>query len=221
MWRLALRLIERSVRATALFTLLTGLLYPLAVTGIAQTFFPNRASGALVSRGGYHVGSSLVGQPMTRPDAFHGRPSMTSDPATDDPSPYHAMNSSGSNLGPSSPDLAALVEARVVALRAEGDHLEAAVPVDLVTSSASGLDPEVSPAAALFQVPRIARARGVEEPALRDLIGAHTKAPLLGLFGAPRVNVLELNLALEAMDSHAPTADHDGLQSVRGGPRTP
>jgi K+-transporting ATPase ATPase C chain len=213
MWRLAAQLIARSARAVGVFTLLTGLVYPLVVTGFAQALFSDRASGALVSQGGRAVGSTLIGQPTTRPDVFWGRPSMTADPATGDPSPYHAMASAASNLGPSSAELSDQLRARVTALRAGGADPQTPVPVDLATSSGSGLDPDLSPAAALYQVPRIAKSRGVDEAALRRLIDAHTRSPLLGLFGAPRVNVLELNLALGAMDSGRAAADPDSPEA--------
>ncbi|MFG1294486.1 potassium-transporting ATPase subunit KdpC [Xanthobacter variabilis] len=181
-----------------LFTALTGLAYPLAVTGLAQTAFPRAANGSVVEAGGRVVGSRLVGQSFTSERYFHGRPSATTAPDPQDPaksleSPYNAASSSGSNLGPSSAALAEAVKARVAALGG------GPVPADLVTGSASGLDPDITPAAAAFQVMRVARARGLDEAQVRALVRRNTMGRALGLLGEPRVNVLALNLALDVL----------------------
>jgi K+-transporting ATPase ATPase C chain len=173
--------------AVLAFTLLTGLVYPLLVTGIAALAFPHQAGGSLVEQGGRVVGSELVGQPFGGPGWFWSRPSATA-PA------YNAGASSGSNLGPSNPALHERVAASVATLRAA--HGEAAIPVDLATASGSGLDPHLSPAAAFYQVERVARERGLGEEAVRALVERHVEGRTFGLLGEPRVNVLRLNLAL-------------------------
>ncbi len=179
-----------------LFTGVAGIAYPIAVTGLAQVIFPEQANGSLLGRGGQIVGSVLIGQSFDEPRYFWGRPSATS------PLPYDARASTGSNLGPSNPALIASVGARVAALRAsQAGYAAKPVPVDLVTASGSGLDPHISPAAALFQVGRIARARGLPEHRVRALVEAHVDARSLGLLGESRVNVLRLNLALEELAS--------------------
>lgn len=178
----------------ALFTLLTGGLYPALVTGIAQLAFPDAANGSLVERNGEIVGSIWIGQSFDDPRYFWGRPSATS------PSPYHAAASSGSNLGPSNPALESAVRDRVSRLRdADPENAGKPIPVDLVTASGSGLDPHVSPAAALYQAPRVARARGLPEPRVRELVQTAVEERMLGVFGEPRVNVLKLNLALDGL----------------------
>jgi potassium-transporting ATPase KdpC subunit len=173
-------------------TVITGIVYPLVVTGIAQAVFPHQANGSLIVKDGKVVGSSLIGQPFDDPKYFWGRPSATS------PFPYNAASSSGSNLSPTNPDLVKAVQGRVDALRAADSGNTARVPVDLVTASGSGLDPHISPAAALYQVSRVARERKLEPQALRQLVDQHTEGRFLGLLGEPRVNVLELNLALDS-----------------------
>ena len=183
-------------------TLLTGLAYPLAITGLAGVLFPHQAEGSLVARDGKIVGSSLIAQGFSSDRYFHPRPSATVAPDPKDasktvPAPYNAANSGASNLGPTSKALIDRVKADADRLKAENPGV--AIPPDLVTTSASGLDPDVSVEAALFQVPRVAKARGIPEDKLRELVTAHTQVRTLGLFGEPSVNVLEINLALDAL----------------------
>jgi potassium-transporting ATPase KdpC subunit len=182
------------------FTIITGLVYPLIMTGIAEVIFPHQAYGSLVEKDGMVIGSELMGQYFTSNRYFHGRPSATLGPDPSDPSkttsvPYNAANSMGSNLGPTSKALIDRIKGDVDSLKTENSSAQ--VPVDLVTTSASGLDPHISPVAAYFQVPRIAEARNMPENALRALIAEHIEGRTLGLLGEPRVNVLELNLALD------------------------
>lgn len=176
-------------------TVVTGILYPLIVTGIAQAAFPNQSNGSLIERNGKTVGSALIGQPFSDPKYFWGRPSATG------PMPYNAGASSGSNLGPLNPALADAVKSRVETLQAADPEHKLPVPVDLVTASASGLDPHISAAAADYQIARVAAARGLTADAVRALVAAHTDDRQFGFFGEPRVNVLELNLALDAAQS--------------------
>lgn len=187
------------VLLTAL-TAITGLAYPLAMTGLAGAIFPAKAAGSLIERDGTVIGSSLIGQTFTGAGYFHGRPSATTAPDPADasktvPAPYNAANSSGSNLGPTSAALAERVKTDVEALKAENPSVP--VPVDLVTTSGSGLDPDISPEAAYFQVPRVAKARNIPEDKLRDLVTARIEGRTLGILGEPRVNVLALNLAVD------------------------
>ena len=182
------------------FTVITGLLYPLAMTGIAGVIFPYQARGSLIEKDGKVIGSELMGQYFTGDGYFHGRPSATLGPDPSDPSkttsvPYNAANSMGSNLGPTNKALIDRVKGDVDKLKAENPSAQ--VPVDLVTTSGSGLDPDISPEAAYFQVPRIAKARNMPENALQALIAEHIQGRTLGLLGERRVNVLELNLALD------------------------
>ncbi|MBP2315915.1 potassium-transporting ATPase subunit KdpC [Azospirillum soli] len=175
----------------AAMTVLTGLVYPLAVTGIAQAVFPAQANGSLIERDGHVVGSALIAQGFIRPEYVHPRPSAAG------PNGYDAAASGASNLGPTAKALADTVTARVEAVKAENPDAKGPVPADLVTASASGLDPDLSPAAALYQAARVARARGVPEEAVRALIAEETRGRFWGMLGEPRVNVLRLNLALD------------------------
>jgi potassium-transporting ATPase KdpC subunit len=176
-----------------ILTVLTGLIYPLAVTGLAQLFFQDQANGSLIVRGEKVVGSRLIGQFFDASQYFWSRPSATV------PFPYNAAASSGSNLGPTNPALLEAVKARVIALKAADPANELPIPVDLVTASGSGLDPHISPAAAQYQVRRVAGARAIDETTVRRLVLQHTHGRQFGVFGEPRVNVLELNLALDAL----------------------
>jgi K+-transporting ATPase ATPase C chain len=196
-----LREIRPAIMVLLLLTLITGLAYPLAMTEIAGAIFPKQARGSLIERDGKVVGSALIGQEFKDDKYFHGRPSATTAPDPADssktvPAPYNAANSGASNLGPTSKALADRIKEDVDKLKAE--NAGADVPVDLVTTSASGLDPDISPEGALFQVPRVAKARGMPEDKLRQLVAEYSAGRLVGLFGEPRVNVLALNLALDA-----------------------
>jgi K+-transporting ATPase ATPase C chain len=178
-----------SIWMTLATTVIFGLLYPLAVTGLAQVLMPARANGQLLSPGGKMVGSRIIGQPFSAPQYFHSRPSAAGNG-------YDPLASSGSNLGPTNKALTDRVNGDVAKLQAENPNMP--VPIDLVTSSGSGLDPHISPAAAEFQIPRVARVRGISEQDLRTIVAKHTKGRDLGFLGEPRVNVLELNLELDA-----------------------
>ena len=196
-----LREIRPAILVLLLLTLITGLAYPLAMTEIAGAIFPKQAQGSLIERDGKVVGSALIGQEFKDDKYFHGRPSATTAPDPADssktvPAPYNAANSGASNLGPTSKALADRIKEDVDKLKAENPGAD--VPVDLVTTSASGLDPDISPEGALFQVPRVAKARGMPEDKVRQLVAENTAGRLVGLFGEPRVNVLALNLALDA-----------------------
>ncbi len=186
-----LRHLRPAIVLLAVLTLITGIAYPAVVTVIAQLAFPHQANGSLIVKDGKVVGSTLIGQPFDDPKYFWGRPSATT------PYSYNAASSSGSNQGPTNPDLVKAVQARVDALRAADPGNTAPVPVDLVTASGSGLDPHISPAAALYQVPRVARARHMDEKTVLALVEQHTEGRQLGFLGEPRVNVLALNLALD------------------------
>jgi K+-transporting ATPase ATPase C chain len=176
-----------------ILTFITGVAYPLLVTGAARTLFPDQANGTLILRDGKAVGSELIGQNFSDPKHFWGRPSATG------PMPYNAAASSGSNQGPLNPALTDAVKGRIEALRAADPANTKSVPIDLVTASASGLDPHISPAAANYQTSRVAKARGLPVDKVQALVNAQTEVPLFGLLGEPRVNVLKLNLALEAL----------------------
>jgi K+-transporting ATPase ATPase C chain len=196
-----LREIRPAIILLLALTAITGLAYPLAITAVAGAIFPKQAEGSLIERDGKVVGSALIGQEFKSDRYFHGRPSATTAPDPNDatktvPAPYNAANSGGSNLGPTSKALADRIREDVDKLKAENPS--EAVPVDLVTTSASGLDPDISPEGALFQVPRVARARNLPEERVRQLVTDNTQGRLGGLLGEPRVNVLALNLALDA-----------------------
>ncbi len=186
-------LIRPALMLLLLFTILTGLLYPLVITGIAQVIFPRQANGSLITQNGQTAGSALIGQSFDNPKYFWGRLSATG------PFQYNAAASSGSNYGPTNPALLDAVKARIAALKAADPSNTQPIPVDLVTASGSGLDPDISIAAALYQIPRVARQRRMSESAVRALVDKNTSGRQLGFLGEPRVNALELNLALDAL----------------------
>ncbi len=185
------RQIRPAIVSIAIFTLLTGILYPLFITGVAQAFFPHQANGSLIVKNGQVLGSQLIGQQFDDPRYFWGRLSATS------PYPYNGASSNASNLGPTNPALVAEVKTRIADLKAADPSNTALIPVDLVTSSGSGLDPDISIAAAQYQVPRVAKARGLSEDVIRALVAQYTQGRQFGILGEPYVNVLDLNLALD------------------------
>jgi K+-transporting ATPase ATPase C chain len=199
-----LKEVRPAIIMVILLTLITGLVYPLAMTGIAGVIFPYQAQGSLIEKDGKVVGSALIGQIFTNDKYFHGRPSATNAPDPKDPTktvdaPYNATNSMGSNLGPTNKALIDRIKGQVEELKKE--NASVSVPMDMVTTSGSGLDPHISPEAAYFQVPRVAKARGLPEARVRTLVDGQIEGPTFDLLGEPRVNVLDLNLALDALKS--------------------
>jgi potassium-transporting ATPase KdpC subunit len=195
-----LKQIRPAIMILVTLTIITGLAYPLAITGLARVLFPYQANGSLIEKDGKVIGSALIGQTFAADQYFHGRPSATTDTDPNDatktvPAPYNAQNSVGSNLAPTAKALVDRVKDDAEKLHAENP---APIPVDLVTTSASGLDPDITPAAAAFQIPRVAKARNLAEDKLRELVASNTEGRTLGILGEPRVNVLQLNLALDA-----------------------
>jgi K+-transporting ATPase ATPase C chain len=194
--------IRPAIMMIVAMTVIAGMIYPLLMTGIAQAVFPYQANGSLIEKDGKVIGSALIGQNFTSDKYFHGRPSATTEPDPKDPTktipvPYAADNSGASNLGPTSKALVDRVKGDAAKLAAENPNTP--IPSDLVTTSASGLDPDITPAGALFQVPRVAKARGLSEDKVRQMVQDHISGRLLGIIGEPHVNVLQLNLALDAM----------------------
>jgi potassium-transporting ATPase KdpC subunit len=199
-----LKQIRPAIVMLVVMTVLTGFIYPLGFTAIAQAIFPAKAAGSLIEKDGKIVGSALIGQTFTSDRYFHGRPSATTDTDPNDatktvPAPYNAANSAGSNAGPTSKSLIDRVTEDAAKLKAENPSTP--IPADLLTTSSSGLDPDITPAAALFQVPRVAKARGLPEDRVRQLVADHTEGRALGILGEPHVNVLQLNLALDTPTS--------------------
>jgi K+-transporting ATPase ATPase C chain len=198
-----LRQLRPAILMTLLLTLLLGIAYPEAVTAVAQVLFPSQANGSLIYVNGKLVGSKLIGQYWTQPQYFHGRPSATNNPQGT-PAPYSADNSSASNLGPTNQVLVQTVQQRIDQLKKENPDVPAGTPIpaDLVTASGSGLDPDISVAAAYYQIPRVAKARGLSQGAVQRIVDQHVQGRFLGLFGEPRLNVLELNMALDGIQGH-------------------
>ena len=191
------KLLRQLLSLLLLMTVITGVLYPLAATSLAQLIFPHQANGSLIVKDGKPIGSALIGQSFTDPKYFWGRPSATT------PNAYNGASSSGSNLGPTNPVLTDVVRQRIAVLRAADPGNTAPVPVDLVTASGSGLDPQISPAAAQYQLARVAKTRGMPDSQVQALVTKYTAGRQFGLLGEPRVNVLQLNLALDAAQAHA------------------
>ncbi len=202
-WRALLRQFRPAIIITLVLTIITGILYPVVTTGVAQVLFPSQANGSLVYSNGKPVASKLIGQYWTQPQYLHGRPSATNN-LQGTPSPYEADNSAGSNLGPTNANLTKTVQQRIAELKKENPDVPAGTPIppDLVESSASGLDPDISVAGAYYQIPRIAKARGMSQAAVRAIIDQHITGRFLGIFGEPRVNVLEVNLALDGVHTN-------------------
>jgi K+-transporting ATPase ATPase C chain len=197
-WRALLRQFRPAIMLTLMLTLILGIVYPLVTTGVAQVIFPSQANGSMVCVNGKPIGSSLIGQYWTQPQYFEGRPSVTNN-LSGTPAPYEADNSAGSNLGPTNSALIQTVQQRIDQLKKENPDVPAGTPIpaDLVTASASGIDPDISVAAAYYQIPRVAKARGISQASLQQIVNQHIQGRFLGLFGEPVVNVLEVNLALD------------------------
>jgi K+-transporting ATPase ATPase C chain len=189
------KMIRNALMSLLLFTIVTGFIYPLVVSGISQAIFPHQANGSLIVKNGNPVGSELIGQPFDDPKYFWGRPSATT------PYPYNGSSSSGSNLGPNNPDLIKAVQARINALHAAEPSNTAKIPVDLITASGSGLDPHISPDAAEYQIHRVSKVRGIDEATVHALVAKQTRGRWLGLLGEPVVNVLKLNLELDDLQA--------------------
>jgi potassium-transporting ATPase KdpC subunit len=201
-WRAILRQFRPAIVLTLALTLIVGIIYPVVTTGVAQGLFPSQANGSLVYANGKPVASSLIGQYWTQPQYFHGRPSVTNN-LQGTPAPYEADNSAGSNLGPTNANLVKTTQQRIDDLKKENPDVPAGtpIPVDLVTASASGLDPDISVAGAYYQIPRIAKARNMSQDAVRQIVDQHVDGRFLGIFGEPTVNVLEVNLALDGIQT--------------------
>lgn len=199
-WRATVRQFRPAIVLTIVLTLALGIIYPVVTTGVAQVLFPSQANGSILTVNGKQIGSKLIGQYWTQPQYFHGRPSATNN-LQGTPAPYEADNSGGSNLGPTNKVLVQTVQQRIAELKKENPDVAAdtPIPADLVEASASGLDPDISVAAAYYQIPRIAKARGLSQATVQQLVNQHIDGRFLGLFGEPRVNVLELNLALDGL----------------------
>ncbi len=210
-WKTTLRQLRPAIVTTLVITLITGVIYPLIVMGLAQGIFPSQANGSIVYVNGKPVASSLIGEYWTKPQYFHGRPSATVN-LSGQPAPYQANNSGGSNLGPTNSVLKQTVAQRIAALKKENPDVPAGtpVPVDLVTASASGVDPDISVAGAYYQIPRVAKARGLSQATITQIVNANITGRFLGLFGEPRVNVVKLNMALDAYSSQHTQHAHGG-----------